>query len=177
MDDGVERIGTDPFAVPEAERDPARRFRGRLTAGVTVWTADGPAGRPVGLTVSSVLVAEGEPPELMGLVGSDSELLEAVGEGGRFVVHVLGAGQTRLADQFALRYPGDPFEGVAFRAGGWGPVLEEAGTRASCTVTSVAPAGWGMLVRARVDAVELDDGTQEPLVVHRGRYLTVAPRR
>ena len=51
---------TDPFATPEEQRSPLRRLRGRLAAPVTLWTADGPAG-PAGLTVSSMLVAEGEP--------------------------------------------------------------------------------------------------------------------
>ena len=49
-----------PFAVPPERRDPARRLRGRLVAPVTVWTAGHPS-TGAGLTVSSVLVAEGQP--------------------------------------------------------------------------------------------------------------------
>jgi len=51
-------IHTDhPFRDPVP--DPVRRLRGRLTGAVTLWVSqDGP--RPVGLTVSSLMVAAGE---------------------------------------------------------------------------------------------------------------------
>ena len=65
---------TDPFATPEHERSPVRRFRGRLAAAVTLWTAPGPAG----LTVSSTLVADGEPGRLLGLLDDESDLWTAV---------------------------------------------------------------------------------------------------
>jgi 3-hydroxy-9,10-secoandrosta-1,3,5(10)-triene-9,17-dione monooxygenase reductase component len=59
------RIGRQPsFAVPPGRRDPARRWRGRLVAPVTVWTAGHPPSG-AGLTVSSVLVAEGQPVRLI----------------------------------------------------------------------------------------------------------------
>lgn len=57
-----------PFATPLEERDPTRRFRGRLAAPVTVWTSGAVSGRG-GLTVSSLLVAEGDPGIILGLVG------------------------------------------------------------------------------------------------------------
>src|SRR6266536_511576 len=57
-DDGRIRIGGQhPFATPAEWRSAARRFRGRLVAPVTVWTAGG-TGDGAGLTVSSVLVAD-----------------------------------------------------------------------------------------------------------------------
>ena len=46
-----------PLRHPEEDRSAVRRLRGRLAAPVTLWTAPGPAG----LTVSSMLVADGEP--------------------------------------------------------------------------------------------------------------------
>ncbi|MGZ8756004.1 MAG: flavin reductase, partial [Acidimicrobiia bacterium] len=49
-----------PFAAPPDLRDPARQLRGRLTSGITVLTSGGPDQR-TGLTVSSLLIAEGEP--------------------------------------------------------------------------------------------------------------------
>src|SRR5919197_877292 len=53
--------GRHPFTTPPERRDPARRLRGRLLAPVTVWTAGHPPAT-AGLTVSSLLVAEGRPP-------------------------------------------------------------------------------------------------------------------
>ena len=58
---GAEIHYTDPFATPQRN---ARRYAGcagRLAAPVTLWTAPGPAG----LTVSSTVVAEGEPDRLL----------------------------------------------------------------------------------------------------------------
>ena len=71
--------GQPPFAVPPERRDSARRLRGRLVAPVTVWTAGHP---PVGtgLTVSSVLVAEGQPARLLGLIDPTSAFFEAAQE-------------------------------------------------------------------------------------------------
>ena len=63
----------DPFATPEGQRSPVRRLRGRLAAPVTLWTAPGPAG----LTVSSMLVAGGEPGRVLGLIDEESELWSA----------------------------------------------------------------------------------------------------
>ncbi len=61
---------THPFA--DAEPDPARRLRGRLGGTVTLWTAGSGADR-AGLTLTSVVVALGEPARLLGLVDPDSD--------------------------------------------------------------------------------------------------------
>lgn len=174
-DDGSGRIGTDPFAVPPGDRDPARRLRGRLPAPVTVWTAAGGDGW-AGLTVSSVMVAEGEPASVLGLVGGLTDLWAAATESGRFVVHLLGATDMRLADRFAQRYPGDPFEGLAVSEGGWGPELQAIPARACCTVAGATETGYALLVRGTVDRVDLPDRPGPPLVHHRGRYVTIGPR-
>src|SRR6478609_3176433 len=44
-----------PFLPPEGERDPLRRFRGRMPQPVTLWCA-GDEARRAGWTVSSLLV-------------------------------------------------------------------------------------------------------------------------
>ena len=65
-----------PFLPPEGERSPLRRFRGRMVAPVSLWTAY--AGeRRVGWTVSSLLVADGPEPMLLGLLDPDADLTEA----------------------------------------------------------------------------------------------------
>src|SRR5579884_2047030 len=111
LDDGFRRTGPDPFRTPADGGDRIRRLRGRLAAPVTVWTAQRADGEAAGITVSSVMLVEGDPPAVVGVVGPLSEFREAVVASGRFVVHVLSSAQVRLADQCALRYPGDPFEG------------------------------------------------------------------
>lgn len=173
--DGYRRTGPDPFIAPSAGSDMTRRLRGRLAAPVTVWTAGGPDGRPAGITVSSVLLVEGDPGVVVGLVGPISEFWEAVSASRRFVVHVLGADQVRMADQFALRYPGDPFEGVELSSTDWGPVLDGVATRAFCSLSGSTEAGYFLMVQGDVQSIELGDAVG-PLVHYRGRYVTVAAR-
>ncbi|HYF71787.1 MAG TPA: flavin reductase, partial [Nocardioides sp.] len=60
-----------PFLDPDP--DPVRRFRGRLGGAVSLVTAG--AGRErAGLTVSSLLVANGDPAQVVMLVDPDSDL-------------------------------------------------------------------------------------------------------
>ncbi|HLA66452.1 MAG TPA: flavin reductase, partial [Acidimicrobiia bacterium] len=66
-----------PFTDPEGVRDPVRRFRGRLVAPVTIVTAGAPADR-TGLTVSSIIVAEGDPSRIYFLCGTGTDLWEAI---------------------------------------------------------------------------------------------------
>lgn len=175
IDDGYRRIGPDPFRVPPSRRDPARRLRGRLVAPVTVWTAYAPANTPAGITVSSVLVAEGEPAEVIGLVGPVSDFWEAVVHSRRFMIHVLEAHQVEIADRFALRYPGDPFDGISVTASESGPVLSQVATRASCVLSGYMEAGYFLLVRGILTSTEIGD-LVAPLARYRSRYLTTAAR-
>lgn len=176
FDDETSHIGADPFATPVEARAPARRLRGRLTAPVTVWTTTTAAGEPVGITISSVLVAEGEPPEVLGLVDPLSGFFDAVGGTGCFVLHVLSVEQTRLAEAFALRFPGDPFEGQPTSPTPWGPALGSVTTRAGCTVIESSAVGYSRLVRARVDEIVLEERATRPLVRYRGDYRTIGAR-
>ena len=85
-DPGGHIHSSDPFATPEQDRSPVRRLRGRLAATVTLWTAPGPAG----LTVSSMLVADGDPGRVLGLVDEESDFWDAVSVARRFAVTPLG---------------------------------------------------------------------------------------
>lgn len=159
----------DPFATPAAARSPARRLRGGLAHPVTIWTATGPEGH-VGLTMSSVLVADGEPPEILGLIAPTTELFGVLSETGRFVVHVLERDDWKLADIFAgLRpNPGGLFAGLSVEVSDYGPVIRSP-VVAFCTLVAIETVGYHELVRATVDRVDAGDIT-DPLVHFRGRY-------
>jgi 3-hydroxy-9,10-secoandrosta-1,3,5(10)-triene-9,17-dione monooxygenase reductase component len=171
VDDGFERIGSDPFELPVDEREAVRRLRGRLPGPVTVWTTYGEAELNAGITVSSVLVGEGEPPSVLGLVAPDSTFWDALRASKRFVVHILDRAQARVADQFALRYPGDPFEGLSVARSDHGPILIEVRTRAKVTLMGYLDAGYSLLIRGSIDDVELDPNPSGPLIHYRGRYF------
>lgn len=158
---------TDPFATPEDRRLPVRRLRGRLAAPVTLWTAPGPAG----LTVSSVLVADGDPGAVLGLLDDESQVWAAIEESGRFAVVGLAEPDRQLADRFAgmLPAPGGPFRIGSWRQTPYGPVPEGRDTWAGCRLAGSRRCGWGLLVEGRIETVEIGDPF-EPLVHHRGRY-------
>jgi flavin reductase (DIM6/NTAB) family NADH-FMN oxidoreductase RutF len=179
-----------PFLEPESERDPVRRLRGRLGGAVTVWTA-GSSGDPggdtrgapggdrgwAGLTVSSVMLAAGEPARLFGLVDPDSDLALAVEGTGAAVVGLLQWPHRDLADAFAgaAPAPGGPFRSARWTQTSWGPLLD--GVSAWAGVRFDAPGravGWSVLLEGVVEHVEI--GVEhEPLLHRRGRYLR-APR-
>lgn len=171
MGDTGGHIHTDhPFAVPIGQRDRARRFRGRLAAPVTVWTA-GSAARPAGLTISSLVVAEGDPARVLGLVNDLADLWRAVQESGGFVVHILQREHRHLAERFAGRVPapGGPFAGLAIAETPWGPALQDVANRACCRFETTATVGYAQLVTGVIERVDLDD-LDQPLMHFRGRY-------
>jgi 3-hydroxy-9,10-secoandrosta-1,3,5(10)-triene-9,17-dione monooxygenase reductase component len=148
----------NPWADPPQARDPLRRWRGHLVLPVTVWLAAGAAAEvPVGLTVSSLIVGQGEPPVLAGLISPSTELADTVcTPSTEFVVHLVGVGQRRLAQHFAGELPAPP-ELLATRLSPHGPVLEALGDRLFCRVTSSKAFGWSLLVEAEVSEVEVAD--------------------
>jgi flavin reductase (DIM6/NTAB) family NADH-FMN oxidoreductase RutF len=162
----------DPFAAAPEERDPARRFRGRLAAPVTVWTTAGGFRARAGLTVSSLVVAEGEPAAVLGLVGALTDFWDALQQSQRFVVHVLASDQRQIAERFAGRFPGPPFEGLPVTDTPWGPALDAAPTRASCRLHSTSEAGYFLLVRGEIEDLTFEAPPSAPLVHYRGQYLT-----
>lgn len=165
---------SDPFATPEQQRSPVRRLRGRLPAPVSLWTAGDGAGR-AGLTVSSVLVVDGDPGRVIGVLDPESELFAAIEGTGRFAATRLDPDDQQLADRFAglLPAPGGPFATGAWTATGYGPVPGDGPrTWAGCVLDTVRPVGFGMLVEALVERIAF--GVSDAALAHfRGRYLRV----
>jgi hypothetical protein len=118
-----------PFLPPEPDRDPVRRLRARVGATVTLWTAGAGAER-AGLTVSSYLVAAGEPSRVVALLHPESDLLERLEEEGTAVVALLGWRQRDVADVFAgvRPAPGGPFRSGSWEQTAWGPRLLDVPT-------------------------------------------------
>ena len=159
-----------PFLEPESERDPGRRLRGRLGGAVTLWTS----GPGAGLTISSVMVAHGDPAHVLGLVDPASDLAEELALGGTAVVQLLQWEHRDVADAFAGVAPAP---GGAFRMGSWdespwGPVLQGVSGWAGVRFAggSAREVGWSLLLDGVVEHVELGEETA-PLVHRRGRYV------
>jgi flavin reductase (DIM6/NTAB) family NADH-FMN oxidoreductase RutF len=162
----------DPFAADPELRDPVRRFRGRLAAPVTIVTSG--TDEPAGLTVSSLNVIQGETGLIQVVVGPMSDLWSSVAQTGRFVVHICRESDRHLAESFAgLRpSPGGPFSGVSVTISEWGPVLDDLGDRAYCSLRDRAEVGYSGLITGTIDDVEAAD-LADPLIYFRGRYRSL----
>lgn len=160
---------SDPF--PQ-DRSALRRLRGRMPAAVTLWSGYGSDRRPAGLTVSSMVVADGSPGSVLGLLDDESDLYAAVLASGRFAVTVLHAGDAQLADRFAGLLPaaGGLFAQEEWERTEFGPVPSGRHSWLGCTLTATKTVGYAMLLEATVDRVELN-GDEPSLVRHRGRYV------
>ena len=172
-----------PFLPGDADRSPVRRLRGRLASPVTIWAAEHDTDgdrRRAGLTVSSLLVADGEPGYVIGMIDPLSDLWDALRVSRSAVVNVLGWQHRSLADVFGYvaPAPGGPFKQADWQVTQWGPALQGcswAGCRlAGEPATETDTVGWGLLVRLVIEHTELADDSESagPLVHRRGRYHT-----
>lgn len=163
----------NPFVDDPDSRDPVRRFRGRLSAPVTIVTA-GDGEMRTGLTVSSLVVIEGEPGRVEVVVGPTTDLWDTVAATGRFVIHVCTDADRAMTEVFAgLRpSPGGVFAGLEVSQTEWGPVIDTLANRAYCTFGERHEVGYSGLVSGTIDRVESAD-LSTPLVYFRGRYGTL----
>lgn len=154
-----------PFA--EAFSEPERRFRGRLAERVSLWTS-GEGRDRAGLTVSSQLVAMGDPWRVVAVLNPDSYLAESLQGTGRASISLLQSHQRTLSDAFAGGpAPGGPFKLTAWEQTEWGPVPVGQPTWAGVILESAVELGWQLLVTCTLDHVVVHD-QDEPLVNHRG---------
>ncbi|MEO6512220.1 MAG: flavin reductase [Nocardioides sp.] len=158
-----------PFRDPTP--DPVRRLRGTLGGAVTLWTAGDDEHGLAGLTVTSTMVANGEPARLLALLDPDSELAGTLEVTGRAVLALLTWEDRALAEAFAgtAPAPGGPFRQAPFLVTDWGPRLASVTTWAGVRLESTHEVGWSSLVTCVIEEVVVGD--DEPLVHRRGRYL------
>ncbi len=160
----------NPWADAPSERDPVRQARARLAAPVTVWTSGDAEADWAGLTVSSVLLAQGQPGRMIGLIGPDSDLADVIQQTGAFVVHLLAdrPDHRRLAQHFAGTLPADPGL-LAVGASTHGPRLIAAPDQLACRASACRAAGWSQLVEAEVVDARLGPPAR-PLLWYRGDF-------
>jgi flavin reductase (DIM6/NTAB) family NADH-FMN oxidoreductase RutF len=154
---------------------PRERFldaMAELPAGVTVVTAQGRGGAPLGATVSAVSSLSLEPALVVVCLSESSETRRALRPGSPFLVHVLRDGQEGVARALAGKGP-DKFAAVAWTPSAEGPPeLPGCAVTLACTVDALLPGGDHVIVVGAVGRVERGGGT--PLVYHR-RRMRAAP--
>ncbi len=170
-----------PFEPPREDRDALRRFRGRLASGVTLWTSgsgsEPTGGAWAGLTVSSVMVAAGEPARVLALLDPDSDVVELLRDTGTATVQVLAWSHRQLAEMFAgtAPAPGGAFTHAGFEETPFGPALVDAPARLGVRLESEREVGWSVEVTCVVEHAEVSDADlgDEPLVHQRGRWWRI----
>jgi flavin reductase (DIM6/NTAB) family NADH-FMN oxidoreductase RutF len=162
-----------PFLPPEADRDVVRRLRGRLGGTVTLWTAGVDEVTRAGLTVSSRMIATGNPGHALALLDPDSDLTAALLLSRTAVMQLLDWEHRQLADAFAGvgPAPGGPFRLGEWTVTEWGPVLVGVSAWAGLRLVDGEPqeVGWSLLADCVIEHVEIG-GEGRPLVHRRGRY-------
>jgi flavin reductase (DIM6/NTAB) family NADH-FMN oxidoreductase RutF len=158
------------YASDSSEIDP-RDFRnalGSYATGVTVITASGPDGKPVGLTCNSFASVSLNPPLVLWSLLIYSPSINVFQNASHFAVNVLGASQRDLAMQFATRSD-DKFAGVAWERGlGDAPILANAVATFQCRSADRYYGGDHVIFLGAVEAYAYN--RDEPLLFARGAF-------
>jgi flavin reductase (DIM6/NTAB) family NADH-FMN oxidoreductase RutF len=159
-----------PFADPNP--DEIRRFRGRLGGAVTLWTT-GEGEDRAGLTISSLMVANGETARILALVDPDSDFRTVLRESDRGVVQVLSWADRALAEVFAgtAPAPGGQFRQAEFIQTDWGPRLASATTYAHVSPVDEYVVGWSIVLTCRVEEAFVGEEIGPMLGHRRGRFF------
>ncbi|MDQ7993736.1 MAG: flavin reductase family protein, partial [Propionicimonas sp.] len=136
-----------------------------------LWTT-GAGTERAGLTVSSLMVANGNPARVLGLLDPLSDLADAVARTRTVAVTLLRREEHYLSEVFAGRAPapGGPFTQADFLDTPWGPVLAGERSWAGLRVEAATEVGWASLLTCVVEQVAVAD-EPTPLLHHRGRYF------
>ncbi len=137
-----------------------------------MWTTSSGTDK-AGLTVSSLLVAAGEPAHVLALLDPDAAFTDMLTDTRVAVVQLLRWHHRTLAEIFAAQFPapGGAFRDDDWRETEWGPVLADAVTWAGVRLVDRSPigVGWSQLTDCVIEHVVI--GTDEASLMHRrGRY-------
>jgi 3,4-dihydroxy-2-butanone 4-phosphate synthase len=167
-------------AAPEAAAEIAqvgrlmRDVMGHFATGVTVVTARGEGGAPVGTTANAISSVSLDPPLLLACLARSSETLAAVRAEGRFAINILAAEQREHSDRFAKKGDAVGAHEVEFHDHDLGvPVLPGALATIACEVEAIHPAGDHEIVVGLAHHLEHREPGAKPLVFYRGAYSEI----
>ena len=142
-----------------------RAALGMFATGVTIVTARGADGEPVGLTANSFNSVSLEPPLVLWSLARSAGSMPAFERGSHYTINILAADQHALAERFASK-AADRFRDLMFREG--------AAAVFECFNRSRYEEGDHVIFVGEVERCEQRAGAQ-PLIFHGGRYFTELP--
>lgn len=152
--------------MPEFDQRSFRSALGRFATGVTIITARGSDGRPVGVTANSFNSVSLDPPLVLWSLARTSGSLDAYESADEFAIHILGIDQEHLSNRFATK-GADKFEGMNIDDVGV-PLLDGCAARFHCRKVQRHEVGDHVLYIGEVIAFEACDGA--PLLYLQGKY-------
>jgi len=164
---------TPPRVAASAAFSPSefRAALGMFATGVTVVTARGGRGQPVGLTANSFNSVSLDPPLVLWSLSTRSLSMAVFRAGSHYAVNVLGAHQQALAQRFATTGR-DRWAGVAWRPGVTGaPLIDGAVAHFECFNRSSYAEGDHVIFVGQVEHCDHDPAAA-PLLFHGGRFYT-----
>jgi flavin reductase (DIM6/NTAB) family NADH-FMN oxidoreductase RutF len=158
--------------VSDVDPEVFRQLLGRFATGVTVLTTLDQAGRPAGMTASSLAAVSLAPPLLLVCVDRRTDFRLVLERAQRFAVNVLARDQEALSRRFATDGI-DRFSGVSWRPGAEGlPVLDGTVAHIVCEQFDRRDAGDHTVFFGRVTGGAAFD--RAPLLHFRGRYTSTS---
>ena len=162
-----------PLAAPEfREGSDARTFRdalGCFATGVTIVTAMGEDGTPIGLTANSFTSVSLDPPLLLVCIANNAGSAAVLESAERFAVNVLQIGQQPTSNRFASKAE-DRFGATPWEVGEFGtPVLTGSLASFECARHAVHEGGDHFLLVGRVLKARFEP-RRDPLLYFRGKY-------
>jgi len=151
-----------------------RAALGMFATGVTIVTARGAGGAPVGLTANSFNSVSLDPPLVLWSLARSAGSMAAFERGSHYAVNILAAEQHALAERFASK-SADRFADLVCREGAGGaPILEGAAAVFECFNRSRYEEGDHVIFVGEVERCSWRAGAQ-PLIFHGGRYFAELP--
>jgi 3,4-dihydroxy-2-butanone 4-phosphate synthase len=148
-----------------------RSVMGHFATGISVITANGRGGDPVGTTANAITSVSLEPPLLLACLAEESETLAAIRESGWFAVNVLSAEQRHHSDRFAAKGAEARPHEVEFESHELGlPVLPGSLATIACDLEAIHPAGDHEIVVGHARSLSHQKSRAEPLLFYRGGY-------
>jgi flavin reductase (DIM6/NTAB) family NADH-FMN oxidoreductase RutF len=153
-----------------------RHFRNALAqfaTGVTIITTRLEDGTFLGLTASSFNSVSLTPPLVLWSLAQSAKSLPVFSGNSHYVINVLAADQTELAERFARRLE-NRFEGVAYELSHTGlPILKGVAAWFECHNRSRYPEGDHVIFVGEVERCDVH--SKPALVFHGGRFISTAP--
>lgn len=161
--------------MPLHSADDTRALRqalGAFATGVTIVTARGPEGEPVGFTANSFTSVSLDPPLLLVCLAHTAASYDIFCRAGSFAVNVLEVGQEDTARRFASR-GADKFGPTPWKPGHQGaPLIDGSLARFDCAMHQRVAAGDHDILMGRVMGFSLHAG--DALVYHFGSFKALS---